>query len=86
MKSYGIVSVCIFLVSALVYIISMFFNDELLPGSIMLFMVIILPCIGLILAFKEQRRIKIWGLIGNFFVLFIAGIIPAFSVLFWNTP
>lgn len=86
MKRFGLISVLMFLVSALVYFISMFVTGDLFSGPVMILLAIAIPAIGLVLAFKANGGYKTVGIIGNSLILFVAGIIPAVSALFWNTP
>lgn len=85
-RRLGLLSVLLFVVSALVYIITMFITGDLFSGPVMLIVEIVLPIIGLFLAFKSSGGFKIIGIVGNVIILFIAGIIPAISTFFWNTP
>lgn len=82
----GLISVLIFVISALVYFVSMFITGDLFSGPVMIIIAIVLPVIGLVLAFKGNGGLKRVGIVGNVLVLFIAGIIPAVSTIFWNTP
>lgn len=84
-EKLGLMSVLLFVVSALVYVISMFITD-LFSGPAMILLAIVIPIIGLTLAFRGKGGLKTVGIIGNSLVLLIAGIIPAVSTLFWNTP
>lgn len=86
MNKFGILSVLFFLVSALVYFVSTFLVGDLFSGTVMILVVIVLPIIGLVLAFKSKGKYKIVGIIGNLIILIVAGIIPAVSTLFWHTP
>ncbi|MEI3614682.1 hypothetical protein [Pseudogracilibacillus sp. SO30301A] len=86
MSKINIIPILIFIISALTYFVSMFVAGDLFPGSVMIILTIILPIIGLVLAFKSKKVVKVVGIIGNLLVLFVAGIIPAISMFFWNSP
>ncbi|MFC7373441.1 hypothetical protein ACFQPF_17510 [Fictibacillus iocasae] len=88
MKKFGVVSVGIFLMSAVIYTLSLFWNiGASIPGSVMIALVMILPVIGLITAFLSNKgATRTIGLIGNIIVLFFTVILPASSMLFWNQP
>lgn len=69
----------------------MFIKDDLFSGTVIIILTIIIPTIiipiiGLALALKGKGILKTVGILGNCFILCIAGIIPAVSILFWNTP
>lgn len=90
-RKFGLISVLIFVISASVYVVSMFIKDDLFSGTVIIILTIIIPTIiipiiGLALALKGKGILKTVGILGNCFILCIAGIIPAVSILFWNTP
>jgi len=86
-KNFGIISVIIFALTLLLYIISLYNGIEFLPGKLTLAILIIGPIIGIILsASTNKKSTKFVGLAGNSFVLLIAGIIPLIASVLWNKP
>lgn len=85
-QKFALISVLIFVISALVYFVSMFITDDLFSGTVMIMIAIGLPIIGLVLAFKGKGVLKAVAIVGNILVLLIAGIIPVISTIFWNSP
>ncbi|WP_108670960.1 hypothetical protein [Peribacillus acanthi] len=88
MKKYGLLSVLIFLVSSLIYVVSMFnvSGVAVLSGPMMILLVMILPFVGILVAFKAKGGLKAAGIIGNSLLFFISAVIPFASTLFWNQP
>ncbi|MCO4850035.1 hypothetical protein [Bacillus vallismortis] len=86
MKHSGDISILFFLISLMVFGMS-FFNGDLFSGPVMIFLSIVLPLIGFIVALvSKSGRTKVVGLIGNTIIFIGAGVIPAVSTLFWNKP
>ncbi|MFT8323110.1 MAG: hypothetical protein ABF649_19765 [Bacillus sp. (in: firmicutes)] len=86
MNKLNIISVSIFAISLLVYT-AWFFNEDLFSNSVIIVIGMILPIIGLIVAFLGTKSLlKIIGITGNFIVLFWSVIIPLTSIVFWNQP
>ncbi len=86
MKKLGFISVVSFAISFLGYS-AWFFNEDLFSNSIIIFIGLILPLIGLITGFfSKKKSLKIVGILGNFLVLLWAVILPLASTLFWSQP
>lgn len=86
MVRIGYLSITFFVISVLFYFISMYVTGDVLPGGVSILLMIILPIVGLVLAFKAKGGIKVIGILGNSLVLLLAVVIPSVSSVFWNTP
>ena len=86
-RNLGWISVIIFVAAFMLYVLTIFFNQELFPGTVTLSLLILLPIIGLITSVMAHKGAsKVIGLTGNAFVLLIAAVIPFVASLFWNSP
>ena len=86
-RNLGWISVIIFVAAFMLYVLTIFFNQELFPGTVTLSLLILLPIIGLITSVMAHKgTAKVIGLTGNAFVLLIAAVIPFVASLFWNSP
>lgn len=88
MNKYGLISIFTFLISGLVYFSSMFngSGEEILSGPGMILLVIVLPFIGLFIAFKSKGLLKAAGITGNCLILLFSAVLPYASTFFWNQP
>lgn len=79
----GLLSLLLFLISALLYLVPTFIVGDLFSGPIIITSAIVLPIIGLIFGFKGSNGAYTrLGIVGNLLVLLIAGIIPTISTIF----
>lgn len=78
----GILSLLIFLFTLVLYLISQFLHITFFTSDTSLFLIAILPVIGLIFAIWSHGFIKFIGILGNLAVILFATIIPIFIFYF----
>ncbi|MBK3495149.1 hypothetical protein JFL43_09830 [Viridibacillus sp. YIM B01967] len=84
----ALLSIYVFILNLLFYVLSTFVNVDLVPGKVWLGVLIICPIIGVILALVYSKgKLKVIGLSGNLLIFFIAILFPYIVTTFiWNRP
>ena len=86
-RNLGLISVFIFILTICLYAVSIYSGIEILPGKLTLAILILVPIVGIVVSLMAKKSIsKLIGLVGNSFVVLIAGILPLVASLFWKSP
>ncbi|MFJ7994421.1 hypothetical protein QRD90_02005 [Peribacillus frigoritolerans] len=86
-KGLGILSVFLFILTICLYAVTVYYGIEILPGLLTLAILILVPIAGIVVSLMAKNGVLKWiGLVGNGFVVLIAGIIPLAASFFWGSP